>query len=312
MTSETTKPRTLTSSVDEVVRWRAAEEARLEGEIVEIDREITGIRAAMANLEERLALKTGSRTELDGQAGAIGRVATERTYQVVFETLAQQAAALSDRAGLVATAEFARAAKIEASVKASAGKLLEQYRQFKTTVEPTLAALPETYRDVLTAHHQDLTVKIRAMIDAATPPVEPLQAEIIELDVVWAIDAHDGKPDLLVVVVPADEDVTTAWADRGDDTELSLAARVVQGLTESLAAAGLPSARPALGGHLGLLAIEVDLTGAGADFATVLGTSLARVLSAAPELGEAGLKAVARQVEMDWLLPPEEAEGSVA
>jgi hypothetical protein len=311
MTSAT-KPRSVAGAIDEVGRWRTGEEGRFKAEIEEIDREIAGIRAAMANLTQRLAVQEASRGDLETQAKRIGNGATGRTYQSVFAALAEQASALSDRAGVVAAAEYARNTNLENALKATAGNLLEEYRQFKTTVEPTLSALPESYRKVLLSHHEELSTKVRGIVDSAMASVEPLSVDALELDVVWAIDAPEGTPDLLVVVVPADEAVTTAWNDRGDDAELWLAARVVQGITQALLAGGMPGARPALGGHLGLLAIEVDLAGSRPDFAQTLQTHLAKVLGEAPELLDARLTVTPRQVEMDWLLPPESTEGGVA
>lgn len=303
-----TKPRSVADSIEEIGRWRATEEARYKNDIGEIDREIVGIRAAMANLQERLAAQEASRGALDIQSKSIAAASTTRTYQALFATLTEQATALSDRAGVVAAAEYARVAKAEAALAASAGTQLDEYRQFKTTVEPSLGALPESYRKVLLAHHAELAQRVQGLVDQAFERAEPLKADPVPLDVVWAIDAPDGTPDLLVVVVPADEAVTTAWADRGDDTELWLAARVVQALSEALVAAGLPGVRPALGGHLGLLAIEVDLTGAKPDFGDVLQMHLERTLSDAVELVDAQLRPVASKVEMDWLLPPETTE----
>jgi hypothetical protein len=302
----------VTTSIDEVGKWRTGEETRYKGEIEEIDRDIAGIRAAMTNLTERLAAQETVRRDLDTQARTVANSVTARTYQAVFAALAEQAASLSDRAGVVAAAEFQRNANLEASLKANAGSLFEEYRQFKATVEPTLGALPESYRKVLMAHHDELSRKVRELVDAAFASVEPLAAEPLALDVVWAIDAPEGTPDLLVVVVPADEGVATAWADRGDDAELWLAARVVQALTETLLAAGLSGVRPALGGHLGLLAIEVDLAGAKPDFGAKLQAALTRILGGASELADARIAVTPRQVEMDWLLPPESTEGGAA
>ncbi len=312
MTTASAKPASVTGSIDEVVRWRAGEEVGLRNEIDALDREIDEMRAAMAALSERLEARQSARSTLDSRVRTIANSGTIRAYQALFAALAEQAAAISERSGLVAAEEFARNSNLETSLMASSGSLFEEYRQFKVTVEPTLSGLPESYRKVLLAHHAELAAKVRSVVESAVESIHPLGAETLEIDVVWGMDSPDGTPDLLVMVVPADESVATGWADRGDDVDLWLAARVVQGLSEALLAGGLAGVRPALGGHRGLLAIEVDLADARPDFGAVLAAALTRVFAAAPELDEARVKVTPRQVDLDWLLPPESTEGSGA
>jgi hypothetical protein len=85
-----------------------------------------------------------------------------------------------------------------------------------------------------------------------------------------------------------------------------VAARAIQGLYEACGAAGLDAARAAFGDHQGLLAVEIEVQGASADFAAALGAALARAFEGARELRDAKVRVNAREVPVDTLFPPDE------
>ena len=191
--------------------------------------------------------------------------------------------------------------------------LLKEYEQFRTEVEPTLAALPESYRGVILAHHEGVVNKLREHLGrAAGGPVE-VEGDPLVIDVVLAVDAPEGEAELLMLVLPVSEAVYGEWAARDEDLQTHLAARVVQAVYESCGKLGLVGVQAMFGGHRDLLAVEVEL---GAikpdDVKAVLQERLEAVLGSASELQAAKVQAVPRFVAVDHLLPPEEDDEDMA
>ena len=131
---------------------------------------------------------------------------------------------------------------------------------------------------------------------------------MLEIDLVYGVDAPEGTPELLICVLPISDGAFTEWADRPEDLATLLGARVVQGIYETTRQTGPRGAQAVCGGHQGLLAIEVDLEGAKGDVARALADNLTAVLSSAPELAAAKVRVHPRRVDVDFLLPPDAGE----
>ena len=123
---------------------------------------------------------------------------------------------------------------------------------------------------------------------------------MLPLEVVFAVDAPEENPELLIVVTPIDASAYEDWADRDETLALRLAARVVQGIYEACHGAGFTSAEVMCGGHRGLLALEVDLTGAPKTIASDLETRLRGAVRSAAEL-HAGKIHRSLKVVLDWI-----------
>lgn len=298
------------TALQEVGRWRTEELARHQAELSEVDQEVSSLQAAVANLQQQLEALSRFRGELVGKGGKVDAQVTERSYSAVFASLQGQAGALAERTGLVRQAEGDRRAAIAAAMNDSAiSALLQEYSQFKT-VEPTLAALPESYRTAIVAHNSTVRERLKSALgNLNRGPVEVDAAEHT-VEVVYAVDAPEGNPELLVVVLPLPEEVHSDWANRNEDLQTWVAARVVQAVYQACRLAGLPAAQALYGGHQEMLAVEVDVVGARADLPDLLARTLGQVLSDAPELAAAKVRVVGQPVAIDYLLPPEEAEGN--
>lgn len=302
-----TPSRTVATALADIERWKADEEARHKAERVEVEQEIKNLETAISNLQSQLDALSKFRTELDGKAAALGGLEVQRAYGALFDALADQAKRVAGRERLVATKLKERGGQLAA--KLATGEVAEQvaaYRDFRENGGKTLASLPEMYRRAVVEMHDGVVRKLRTTIASLTAEAVQVDAEPIEVDVVYAVDAPEGTAELLVLVLPVDEAVHAQWHDREDGLQLWIAARVVQAVHESAAATGFVRAQPLSGGHRGLLVIEVDLAGSSDPFVGAVEKRLGEVLGSAAELAGAGVRVLPRKVPVDYVLPPDD------
>jgi len=309
MTSATVVP-ALADVLKEVTQWKADEETRQNAELVEVDQEVENLRSAMTNLQQQLEALAKFREELVQKQSELGGEETRRAYGAIFEALSNKKGLVVQHTEKVSAAHAARAAAIEEAMSADdVAPLVEEFNQFKTAVEPTLDSLPESYRSVMLEHHKSLSEKVQAHRDAAMAIPLDLDVEPLTVDVVFAVDAQDGKPELLIAVLPVPEDASADEQAEGEgDLQARISTRVVQAIYETIQKFGPSGAEVVSGGHQGLLAIEVDLLGGPHDFAEKLLVELRAVGAGASELQEASVSLVGCEVPADFILPPEEDE----
>ena len=299
-----TATQSVTAALEGVTTWAAEQHERRQAEVVEVDSQIERLREQIAALGEQLGSLEVLRQQLEDKDPTVGR--TAKAYGAIFGALKHQAAQFDKRAGALSSAQAARRDKVIAGMANSpiAAKVTE-YEQFKTVVEPTLAALPESYRMAMTKHHNGVMAEIERYLHTELDVPVTVDGDSLELELVYGIDAPNGKPELLVCVLPMVDKALTGWAERPEDVQTLLGARVVQAVYETAKVHGPAGAQVVCGGHQDLLAVEVDLVGAVGGFVDALPDNLHAVLASAPELAGARVRIVPRRVNLDYLLPPE-------
>ncbi len=304
MSTATSMP-TLASVLDEVAKWKADEETRQNAELLEVDQEVQSLQTAVVNLQQQLEALAKFREELVAKGSTLGEEEIQRSYDAIFSMLASQKELALQRTAQVSVANEGRQAAIEEALASSEiAPLLDEYKQFKAAVEPTLSALPESYRTVMMKHHEQLTEQLKAHVSAAASTPLDLDVDDLTLEIVFAIDAPEDKPELLIVVIPTSEEASTDG--RAEDLQALIAARVAQALYQTIRTCGPEGAEAISGGHQGMLAIEVDLLGASDDFGAKFSQELEQAVENASELGAAGISLEARQVAVDFLLPSDD------
>jgi len=294
--------------MEDVAKWRSSVVAKNRSEIQDVDQEIENLRKAVANLQQQIETLRRSRDEIAKREEHLGDEEVERSYNAVFAALGDQSGALSKRAVAAADLEIGRNKAIESALAdPSMADTVAGYQQFKTAFEPSLASMPESLRTPLRMAHEANTNKLRDHLANAKISSPELSGDALSVEVVYAVDAPEGTPEVVMLVLPVKEQVQTEWSSRREDLSTRVAARVIQGLYSAATAAGLNKARAAFGGHQGLLAVEMEIAGAPADFSAKLQEELSRALGSARELAAAKLEVVAREVPVDHLLPPETA-----
>ena len=308
-----TTARTVASALAEVAKWRADEEARAKAEKVEVEQEIRNLQTAIQNLQAQLEALNKFGSELDAKKKNLTDQELEKSHTEVLGAVQSQAKALGLRDQAVGQAASAREASLSERLRQpDLSALVDEYRQFKSTVEPTIVALPESYRKVILAHHETVAAKLRDVVASAGAGPVTVDGDEITVEVVWGVDAPDGNPELLVCILPVSEQVHTHWADQDEGAQTWLAARVVQSVYEAAAQTGFTRVQALTGGHEGLLVVEVDLNGADAKFVEAFGKRMVELLPKAPELLAVKVAASPVRVEMDVLLPPQGEEDSDA
>lgn len=290
----------------EVERSFQEAEARHQTEILEVDQEVKNLETAIANLQQQLDSLRVYRGELGAKVRSFGAEHVAKAYRSIYDALLQQQSSLRDREEAVGSLSEARAATLPERMREGAnGGLVDEFAQFRTTVAPTLSALPESYRGVILKHHQSVSDRLRDHIAVVMGAPIEVHGPEVAVDLVYAVDAPEGDPELLVIVLPVSEEVHAKWSDRPDGLGLWIAARVVQVVYETAAALAFHKAQVVAGGHEGLLVVEVDVSGGGAQVIETFEQQLGTVLAGAVELIGANLKVTPRRVHIDYLFPPE-------
>ena len=300
---------TVSQALAEVEQWRKTAEQASKREMVALSRESDSLRVTVQNLMQQLEALKVRREVLEGEVSKLEHEELSRSYTAIFSSLSEQVATIARRANEVATVESSRrVALAEAMSDSSVAPLLEEYRQFKDSVEPTLQSLPESYRKLVTQHHEGVVARLREHMGRAAGGVTEIDGEEVRLDIVFAIDAMPGETGVLMVVVPVAEQVYTQWSSRDEDLQTWLVARVVQALAMLFRGTPQEQSRIVLGPCQGMLAIELDL---GEQVPQFLGEHIKRavgaVIDAAPEMTASKVRIVPHEVGPDQLFPPEEA-----
>lgn len=306
--------RSVAEALAEVAQWRTDEEARHGTELAEVDQEVASLQTGIENLKQQLEALGRFRTELLGKVDSIEQEVAGRNYNAVFEVLGGQLTTLDSRSSELLQQERVRDAQLAETLDDPAVvNLLTEYKQFKETVEPTLASIPPTYRAAMeeTGRKQREELE-RRLADVGTEPIEH-SGDALALDVLVAVDAPDGQAEVLMLVMPVSDAVHADWKSRSEDLQTRLAARIMQGVFATAGEMGLGGNQGVFGGHKGQLAVELELAGGDpVAIAESFRASIQETLAAAPELVAAKVAPTVRVIEVDHLLPPEAPADSEA
>ncbi len=297
----------VTRALQQVDAWKEAQLRENQAKIAEVDKEIADIEAKIALLQQQIVALREARTSLE--ALDLSRPTRDRINEAIFATLAEQSALTSRRAEEQLRAEKALQEKVFADMKSGElAPVVEEYVQFKEKVEPTLSALPASYREAILQHHRGVVERLRAHLAERLAEPATIDAPPVEVDVVFGIDAPEGRPELLICILPLHHEVLTAWADRATDVGTLLGARVAQAIFETTKRLGPPGVHVVYGGYQDLLTMEVEIDGTEDNFAEVFTQTMQAIFADAPELKAAGIRPVPVPVDADHLLPPEDDE----
>jgi hypothetical protein len=307
--SATTKSQMIVDALSEVDRWRAELSRRSGGGRAALRERADGLRAQIDGLQAELA---STQAELDGLGVSMDdpeRQANERAYRALYGILLEQSQRLTDRSERVVAARERRLARVESDLaQGEAAHLIREYKQFIEHVEPTLQGMPAGYREVVRAHHDQVVSQLRAHIGELLHSPITMDDELVEVEIVYAVDPPEGDAELLVCVLPVREEVFTEWEQAAESVDTWLTARVAQALYETLHAVGAPQLEPVFGGHQGLLAIETELPEGTFDVLGIFEERLHASLNDDTALPMAGVVVHPRHVCVDYLFPADEAD----
>ncbi len=297
--------RTVALALADVARWRADEEARQKAEMIEVEQEMKNLQATIRDLEQKLESLGRFGVELQGRKQALPDQELQRARESVISALRDQSRRISDRDRLVQQAATARRSALEAKLaEPEVVKNLAAYRKFKET-EEQIAKLDEAYTRAIFEVHERVVQSLQMAIGPfVTGPVK-VDGEPIPADLVYAIDAPEGAPDLVVLLLPVDESASAEWVE---GVQLWIMGRALQAVYEACADTGWHGIQADSGGYEGLLVIEIDVAGAPKAWIAAFETRLRAAFTNPPELMGARLAVVPTSLDMDYLSPPQGAE----
>ena len=306
MSSESV-PTTVAEALAAVQSWRSSQQVQHAKELAEVTKDLQSMEAALENLRQQVESLRALRDDLTQKATGSSSEVGHRSYTEIFDVLNRQAESLAQRSTAVAAAASAHWSQLPQLLDAAGlADVRAEYEQFKQTVEPTLKDLPDSYKSAMMEVHQQQASRLRDAVKDL-PGVPEVEGDPVSVDIVFGLDAPEGAPELLVVVLPVPESVHEQWGERASDLPSSLMARVVEAVYRAASDVGFLAVQPLAGGHLGLVAIEVELLSADPKVLEGLRERLAAVTTA-PELQRAKVELTVQEVNLDFLLPPEEDE----
>lgn len=298
----------VTDAIDAANRWVEEERAKMGSEIAEVEKEMAELDAAIENLKQQHDALARLRDDLTGNASG-GNAIAERYYESIFGVLVSQAQAANRRTELVQAAEAGQQAALALAMNTpEIAALRSECEQFQTTIQPTLDSLPESYRGVLLSHHATVEARLAEHMATLDVGLVEFAGDVLQLNLVYAVDPSDGEPEVLTVVFPIEEAVYVEWEDRPETLLTRLAASIVQAIYQVCQDAGLSEPEGAFGGHQGLLAMEIDLVGASHGVVDRLAEAVSTSVEIDPGFSAAKIRVDTVCVEMDHLLPREEDE----
>jgi len=295
-------PATVERALEAVTSWR---ESRLKAQRIELEElevEVARIEASIAKFTAQRTSLESAREQLHRLPSRVGVDAVSRSYQAIFDTLHRQSEGVRERAAVVSERRHQRmAALAQQLAQGDDGELLADYQEFP---EMVIRQLPPSYRRVVEAHHVQLERQLQQTTATLRAPIA-IQGAPLVVDVVFTVDAPDGAPDLLIVVLPVAEQVIARWEARDDDLQTQLAARTMQGVYRAAVALGVADGQAMYGGHRGLLAIEIEIPGdRSQDIRGCVQAAIQQAFQNAEEVSSAQVEVRPVFVPVDYLLPP--------
>ncbi|MEN0066589.1 MAG: hypothetical protein AAGA48_30935 [Myxococcota bacterium] len=293
-------PQAVLEALEAARRARSDDEARHASEIVDVDQEIGKLGRAIDNLVEQRDALVDYRARLAERGEGIRQARRTDTHNALYASLEAQAEAVHERGTAMEQAQPDRLALVP-PLDATLQALLAEI----TTHHEALGQAPESTRGELKGQLEEAQRRFTALLRERTEP-EAFEGAALPIDIVYCVDAPEGTPELLVVLLPVRASIDNPQ-QLADGLPAWLAARVGQALFAAARSVDFGDADVRTGPALDrdLLDIEVDLATAPAGFVTAFKDDLARHLGAAPELQAAKVEVRVSEVEADIVFPPD-------
>jgi len=307
MSVPSSSPPSVAVVLEEAIASQAQSGHVREAELRLVTEEIELLNKAMENIQSQVEVLVSHQAMLVASAGTQSGKGSGDVREAIFGVLHSQNKALVSRSERVHAAERDRDQAVYTSLSSSTlAPQLEEYRQFKEEVEPRLEALPASYRGVVAEHHRHLCVKLEQHFSSALSGAVEVEAALLDLDVVIAIDAPDNEDCVLIVVMPVQEQVYSEWKERSNDLQIRFALRVVQSVYRAVKGTPMQASSAMFGGHEGMLVFELDVGHCEPKvFQERLGQEIQDTIDSAPEMRAARIRARTCFLDVEILLPSE-------
>ncbi len=252
------RPRVL-AALDEIARWKAAEEAEIESSMANVDDDEDAVRRTLEGAQRQLVALTTFREELNEKQVVILQEADRRSRAALLAGLKADRVLLEERAARLDAAIAEREDGLQKQLgEPDLAGAVEEYANF-AEVEATLGSLPLSYRRAILAHHDKVRRRLDSVIVASNAAPPALGLDRVAVTVLFSVDPAEGPPEGMVAVLPVDFALFTDWAERREDLCAKVAYRVIAALTRLLASVGAEAAPVQYNELGGFLVVQVWL-----------------------------------------------------
>lgn len=282
----------LVQALDQVARWREAQEATSRARLDDIASERQRLEADIEDLQRQIQTLADLAGQVDAELAELPVQETQRTRAAVDAGIDAEVAVVTQRDRLFGLALKAREDHVaELLAQPDVARLVEEYEQFQEA-EPTLGMLPEGYRNAILAHNENVKERLRPVMEAAQAPLHVDSGEADAITVVASLNPETGPAEALAVLLPVPYAVHDEWGDRPEDLASLLAFRVVGAIGATLNALGAPDAPVQFADYRGNLAIQVWLGDeeTEGDLKEIFVAQIDRMREEAAELAAVGLE----------------------
>lgn len=245
--------------LNEITSWKSHADGEYAASISEIEREEDAARRAIEEAQRQLVALAALRREVQEKHAAAAEETERRESAALREGLQTDKALLTERAAALEAAITAREAILQKQLEdPDIAAAVTEYEKF-VEVEPTLAALPPSYRKAILDHHDKVRRRLEPVIQASNAGPPDLGLGVQGVGVLFAADPPDSVPEALVVVLPVPFAIYRDWAERKEDLSAQLAYRTVAAVSRCLNAVNAGAAPIQYSELHGCLAIQVWL-----------------------------------------------------
>jgi hypothetical protein len=249
----------LVTALDDIDRWRRESDTEADREHAEISDEQEKIRKEIADREQRLDALGQRKTEVEGHKASLPGEQLRRQRDASLKNLAGDRGLIAARGSLYGDAVKVRERRVtELIEQPEYNKLVGEYEEFQE-IEVTLDTLPKSYRTAIESHHANVTKQLEPVFDAMAADIEQVDATAVSVAAIASIDAPDGVPEALAVIVPTPYEICSKWSERAEDLSTLIAYRVVGAIGGMLKAIGAADAPIQFAEYENALAIQVWL-----------------------------------------------------
>jgi hypothetical protein len=249
----------LSTALEDIDRWRRESDAESDREHSEIKDEQERLRREIADREQRLDALSQRKSEVEFHKASLPEEQLRRQRESALKNLAGDRGVVAARGSLYGDTVKARERRVTELIESPKyNKLVKEFEDFQEA-EMTLNTLPESYRGAIQAHHANVTKELAPVFDAMATDVEEVDAAGVAVAIVASVDAPNGTPEALAVIVPVPFETCSKWTERGEDLASLVAYRVVGAVGAMLQAIGASNAPIQYAEYENALAIQVWL-----------------------------------------------------
>lgn len=231
MTAGTNRPAIITI-LDDIAQWRAQRDDEHSRAVGAIASEEAEARRVIEEAQRLLATLAATRGELEEKRADVAIEGDRRERDALRDGLQVDRKILETRAQMMAERVAERRAELDRRLaEPEVATAITEYESFD---EGALAALPASYRQAITAHHQAVRARIEPILQALNAGPPTLDLDNAGICVLFATDPTEGAPEALVAVLPVGWAVYRDWAEREEDLSSLLAYRVVAAVSRVL------------------------------------------------------------------------------